>query len=96
MKTSSQLVVLLEQNYIKAKNSSTQDMRATLMAGLCWKTHYWVDCALNWIEQGAETDMEIIARLEEISANKCYPQNTRHRAFALAKRWHKQNSSSDI
>ena len=91
MDNPSKLVALLEENYQEAKKAGTQDIRATLMAGLFWETHYWVDCALNWINQGAELDQEIITRLEEISANKHYPQKTRHEAFKYAKRWQRTN-----
>ncbi len=91
MENPSRLVALLEQDYEEAKKVGSQDMRETLMAGLYWKTHYWVDCALKWISQGATIDKEILNRLEEISSNKQYPQRTRHEAFKFAKRWQRAN-----
>ena len=93
MENPSRLVALLEQDYQEAKQGGTQDIRATLMAGLCWETHYWIDCALNWIEQGAELDEKIVAQLESISSNKCHPQKTRHKAFKYAKRWQRANNT---
>ena len=93
MENPSKLIALLEQGYIEATSVSPQDLRATLIAGLNWETHYWVDAALNWIEQGAELDQEIINRLEEIAYDKRYPQQTRHRAFKFAKRWLRASST---
>jgi hypothetical protein len=87
MENPSKLVTLLEQDYTYAKVSGTQDMRATLLAGLFWETNYWVDCALKWIEQGAEIDEEVFSRLQAISTNKNYPQSTRHTAIKQIKRW---------
>ena len=91
MENPSKLVALLEQDFEEAKNADFQDIRETLMAGLNWETHYWVDCALKWIGQGAAIDIEIVNRLEEISSNKRYPQRTRHEAFKFAKRWQRAN-----
>jgi hypothetical protein len=86
----STLVVLLERDSETAKSEGTQDMREALLAGLFWQTNYWVDCALLWIEHGAEIDDEIFVRLNEISSNKSYPQKTRHTAFKYAARWEKK------
>ncbi len=93
MNNPSKLVALLESKYQEARIEGSQDIRETLVAGLNWETSYWVDCALNWIEQGAEIDEEINERLEAIASNKNYEQKTRHRATANSKRWlHARNT----
>ncbi|MGX5172882.1 hypothetical protein ACUR5C_02490 [Aliikangiella sp. IMCC44653] len=84
-----QLVAYLEKDLISAIDLGEQDMRETLMAGLTWQTYYWVDCALEWIEQGFEIDSDIVEVLERISDKRVYPQATRHKAFKNARRWHK-------
>lgn len=81
------LVALLEQKYDTVKDSTTQDLHATLVAGLLWETSYWVDCALNWIEDGAEVDERIAELLLDVSSKKYHPQATRHKAFKLSRKW---------
>ena len=46
------LVALLEKEYTWAIEHSDQDLEKTIMAGLNWETYYWIDYALNWIDQG--------------------------------------------
>jgi len=93
MTNPSKLVALLEIEYREARIKGSQDIRETLVAGLNWETSYWVDCALSWIEQGAEIDEEINKRLNEISSNKNYEQKTRHRASTISNRWlHARNT----
>jgi hypothetical protein len=60
-----------------------------LHAGLKWPSSYWVELAVNWIEQGAPVDQEIAATLDVVSETKNFPQALRHKAFAIARRWEK-------
>ena len=83
----SSLVALLEKEYKWAIDHSDQDLEETVMAGLIWETHYWIDCALDWLDQGYPVNENMIEALERISSDKKKPQKTRHRAFAFAKRW---------
>ncbi len=83
----SALVALLEKEYAWATEHSDQDLEETIMAGLNWETHYWIDCALNWVDHGYPLNEKIVKVLEGISSDKRKPQRTRHRAFAFAKRW---------
>lgn len=85
----STLVALLEKQYAWAAENSDQDLEETILAGLNWETHYWNDCALDWLDQGYPVNKEIVEALEEISKAKRKPQRTRHRAFAHTKRWQK-------
>ncbi len=89
------LVAVLEQPYNDTGSRADIDRRASLMAGLGWLTNYWIDLALNWIEQGYPLDSEIVEMLEAISSRKELPQKTRHRAFSFAKRWRKANHAKD-
>lgn len=93
MDNPSNLVVLLEQDYDVAVSLGTQDIRATLLAGLNWEIpSYWVDCAIKWLEQGHKIDQEIFEILNLISENKAYKQSTRHKAFKIAKRWQREQN----
>lgn len=89
------LVAVLEQPYNDAASRADVDCRVSLMAGLGWLTNYWIDLALNWIEQGYPLDSEIVEMLEAISSRKGLPQETRHRAFTYAKRWRKSTHAKD-
>ncbi|MBN3722604.1 hypothetical protein [Burkholderia sp. Ac-20379] len=60
--------------------------REIVVAGLRWPTPYWCDLAVGWLEQGVPVDDGIVELLIEISRNRNFPQNLRHRAFALYKR----------
>jgi hypothetical protein len=86
----STLVALLEKEYAWAVENSDQDLQETILAGLNWETHYWNDCALDWIDQGYPINQEVVEALESISSTKHKPQKTRHRAFAYAKRWQRK------
>ncbi len=43
-----------------------------------------------WIEQGVPLNEELVSALEAVSANKSNAQTIRHKAFALAKRWYRE------
>ncbi|USD30799.1 hypothetical protein J8Z24_17665 [Pseudoalteromonas sp. SCSIO 43201] len=68
--------------------------KSVLLAALHWPTDGWAPQAMDWIESGVEIDSEIAITLEEFSSNKHYSQANRHRAFALAKRWLKKQSTT--
>ena len=65
---------------------------AVIMAALTWPTQGWVQAALDWIDQGALIDHEIVDALEVVAATKNYTQDVRHRAFAVAKRWRREQA----
>jgi hypothetical protein len=88
-----QLVAFLEKDFLAAKDSGEQDMKDTLLAGLTWQTHGWVDLALDWIEQGFEIDLDIVETLEEITPKKSMPQSTRHKANKFARKWRNANGT---
>ena len=64
--------------------------KAVIMAALTWPTQGWIQAALDWIDQGALIDNEIADALELVATTKYYAQDTRHRAFAVAKRWRRE------
>ena len=90
----STLVAVLEQPYSETAKRPDINCHASLIAGLEWLTPYWIDLALDWIEQGFTLDAEIVQMLEAISSRKELPQRTRHRAFTFAKRWSKASHAS--
>ena len=93
LKNPSTLVALLEKDFLWAKECGNQDLEETIIAGLNWETHYWNDCALDWIEQGFPLNERIVLLLESISQDKRKPQKTRHRAFSISKRWRKNKNT---
>jgi len=82
---SRKLIVLLEspQNDV----TSPELVREAIKAGLCWPTPYWAELAVRWIEEGASLDSELANLVDAVAVNKHFPQNLRHRAFALARRF---------
>jgi len=52
----------------------------------------WGGYAVSWIEAGFPVDAEIASALFQISQDKRFPQRTRHRAFAAAKRWRRAHA----
>ncbi|MGR4068409.1 hypothetical protein [Billgrantia sp. C5P2] len=61
--------------------------RQVVLAALNWPTDGWAPQALEWLEQGVEVDSEVAVALERFASKKHYSQASRHKAFALAKRW---------
>ena len=87
------LIVHLETPYGKYEPTfgSVQEI---LVAGLSWETEYWVSLAVAWLEQGAPCNSEIAVLLDRISQMRHFSQRVRHRAFALARRWQRQQTNS--
>lgn len=93
MENPSKLVALLEQDYDVAVSGGTQDIQATILAGLNWQTSYWVSCTLKWLDQGAPINQEIANCLSLISENETYSQSTRHHAAKVLKRWQRKQNT---
>jgi hypothetical protein len=70
---------------------STRDV---ILAAITWPTEGWLPPALDWIDQGASIDREIVDALELVVATTTYTQRTRHRAFSIAKRWRRTQSGA--
>lgn len=66
---------------------ATVSPKDVVMAALTWPSQGWMVEALDWLDQGGLIDDEIARSLEWVAGRKHYLQSTRHRAFALAKRW---------
>ena len=54
-----------------------------LLAGLSSPTDYWPSLAIEWMEQGAAVDAEVLGVLERVSENRHFAQSVRHRAGAI-------------
>lgn len=63
--------------------------KSVVVAALTWPTEAWLAQAFDWLDQGVEIDAEIADALERVAAREHYCQPNRHKAFALAKRWHR-------
>ncbi|TXD45159.1 hypothetical protein TR80_001720 [Xanthomonas campestris] len=86
------LVVRLESPF--AEYTSTDvPAREVVMAGLTWPTDYWPGLAISWLEQGAPIDERVAAALDQVAEKKAFPQNIRHRALALARRWYRKHDA---
>lgn len=83
------LVAHLQSPYDKYDSANAQ-VRDVLVAGLSWETAYWPSLAVQWLEQGAEVDAEVVSLLDQIASRKTFPQALRHKAFAIARRWSRQ------
>ncbi len=89
----SKLLALLEKSFDSTKEEGKQNTNDTLMAGLSWESHYWIDCAIDWIEQGCVVTPEAIEKLKAITLDKSQPQQTRHRASSIVRRWQRERST---
>ena len=79
------LVVHLEKPFTEYAGAEAPVQ--VLLAGLQWPTNYWAALAVDWLEQGAPMNAEVAAALDQAAKNADFEQRTRHRAFALARRW---------
>ncbi len=71
-------------------DTSVFSPKQVVLAALTWPTDGWMNKALEWIEQGVPLDEEIVTALEAVSDNKHNAQAIRHKAFALSKRWRRE------
>jgi hypothetical protein len=76
-------------------NLESSLVKEIILMGLTWPTEYWANLAVGWLEQGAPLDAELVEALEKI-ASKRFSQSVRHRAFSLARRWHRKHSEPNI
>lgn len=85
-----ELVVLLESPLEDI--TSAERVRGAIDAGLRWPTPYWPELAIKWLEQGAPMDTEMVALLDTVAEANQFPQQLRHRAFALARSFEKSRN----
>ncbi|WLQ14383.1 hypothetical protein O5O45_00345 [Hahella aquimaris] len=81
-------------NPMEDMDLSSYSYKEVILAALTWPTDGWAPQALDWIEKGVQLDSEIVLALELFSSNKCNSQKNRHRAFALAKSWLRDNANT--
>ncbi|MDM5181308.1 hypothetical protein PO883_29425 [Massilia sp. DJPM01] len=69
--------------------------REVILAGLSWPTDtmsgYWQGLAVDWIEQGAAVDAEMVALVNVIATTAKLPQQLRHKAREIVRRWQSEN-----
>lgn len=56
-----------------------------MQRALTWETSYWPTLAVEWLENGYPLSNQFKAALEQITIDKRYSQNLRHRAAHLIK-----------
>ena len=82
------LVVRLELPLMeyRAEGATARDV---LLAGLRWPADtpsgYWQGLAVDWIEQGAPVDAEVIELVKVIATTAAFPQKLRHKAQAIVR-----------
>lgn len=79
------LIILLEKP-LSDYASDLAKVREILVAGLTWESPYWPELAVRWIETGAPIDLGICDLLDQFK-DKPFPQNLRHRARAISRRF---------
>ncbi|WP_316874445.1 DUF6881 domain-containing protein [Ralstonia edaphi] len=84
----SRKLLLLEQPYATVSHDEST-ARGAVVAGLTSGMDYWAGLAVGWIESGLPLDTQLAELLLKIAELRHMPQQLRHRAFALAKRWQK-------
>lgn len=82
----SQLISNLNKPLAELDTSEVSPQQV-ILAALTWPTDGWAPQALEWLEQGVAVDSAVAAALENFAAQKHYSQASRHKAFALARRW---------
>ncbi|MCY0914327.1 hypothetical protein [Massilia antarctica] len=69
--------------------------RDVILAGLTWPTDtasgYWQGLAVDWIEQGAAVDAEMVGFVTAIATTAKLPQQLRHKARKIVRRWQSEN-----
>lgn len=78
----------LEKPYATVSHDESA-ARGAVVAGLTSGMDYWAGLAVGWIESGLPLDTQLAELLLKIAELRHMPQQLRHRAFALAKRWQK-------
>jgi len=85
------LVVRLQTPFADycADDASARDV---ILAGLSWPADtsagYWQGLAVEWIEQGACIDAEMVELLNVIATTEKLSQELRHKARTIVRRWH--------
>ncbi|WP_267126697.1 hypothetical protein [Xanthomonas sacchari] len=86
------LVLYLEASFA-AYDATLAPPQDVVLAGLSaiWPSDYWAGLAIGWLEEGAPIDSEI-AQVLDAMVKGPFSQSVRHRAFALARRWHQAHN----
>ena len=81
-------VTALERRLVDAQDAG-QCRRSIILEGLAkkWPSGYWPSLAIAWLEDGFPVDEGIADLLDAASSNKAWPQQVRHRAFAVLVKW---------
>jgi len=81
---------ILEKPFENVAKEDSKNVQEVLLIALNWKTNYWIDCALKWIEQGCKIDSSILKVVRKIAKRENLPQSTKHRAVAVISKWEKE------
>jgi hypothetical protein len=60
---------------------------------LKFQSEYWIELSVKWLENGFPLNIEISEALIELSRDKVYSQNLRHRSLKLGVRWKRDYDS---
>ena len=77
-------LLLLHLEHPLAEYSGSALVAQVVMAGLKYEgSDYWASLAVEWLEQGAAVDADILQALAQISQNKHFSQRLLHRSTAI-------------
>lgn len=79
----------LEQPYLAVSRDELA-ARESVVIGLTSGMAHWAGLAIAWLEAGLPVDAELAELLLEVAQQRGMPQQLRHQAFALAKRWQRR------
>ncbi|MBO1037771.1 hypothetical protein INR38_27205 [Delftia sp. SD018] len=80
------ILLLHLEHPLQAYSGSASPVEIVL-AGLGYEaSDYWPGLAIEWLEQGAPVNAEVLQALARVSENKHISQRIRHRSFAVLHR----------
>lgn len=90
-------LLLLHLEHPLAAYSGNASVAQVVMAELGYPvSDYWPSLAIEWLEQGAAVDPEILLALVRVSETKHFSQRLRHRSQKILRRATRSASSADL
>ena len=77
----------LEQAGIDGSLFHSFPLESVISLALQWKTDYWTQLALEWLEGGYPLSSDYVTSLERLSTTQRRSQRVRHRAARLARQY---------
>lgn len=62
-------------------------LRCPVALALGCRSPFWVERAMDWVEDGFPLDPELVRELREVGGDRRFSQAARHRAIRLVRKW---------